>query len=252
MKVRRLRPLLGALAGTVLALGLLVGVPLALVRVVGNPLPTVIPSWDEVRFAVSRGQIDAWTWVKAFALVAWVAWADLALSFLIETVAAVRGGRRRRWAALAPTRWLAARVVGQWTLAASLLMQTGGPVPLAVLPSMAASAVAVVVPDVDPPSPQKAAAGVVPSPSPTMEVEVGRRDTLWGLAQQHLGAGGRWEAIRDANVGRPMPDGTVLAPGFTRLEPGWTLRIPGAAGLVGPDRSVEAPLAPAAGYLPAG
>ncbi|MEZ5409608.1 MAG: LysM peptidoglycan-binding domain-containing protein [Acidimicrobiales bacterium] len=239
MPARRGPALLRALGGTALATVLLVGVPVALVRAVGNPLPTTVASWDEIRFAVTRGQIDAWTWVKAFAVVAWLAWADLALSFLVELMAAARGRRPRHWAALAPTRWLATRVVAQWTLVASLAVQAGGPGPLTLLPA-ATAAMTAVVPDLDLPTTPRSVSEVAPAGSDAAEVEVGRRDTLWGLAEVHLGSGGRWEAIRDANVGRTMPDGTVLPVGFTRLEPGWTLRLPMGVGATGGP-----------GYLPA-
>lgn len=237
MAVRRGPALLRALAGSALATVLLVGVPVALVQAVGNPLPTTVASWDEIRFAVTRGQIDAWTWVKAFALVAWLAWADLAVSFLVELVATARGRRSRHWAALAPTRWLATRVVAQWTLVASLAVQAGAPGPLTLLPTAAATVVAV-VPDLEPSTPARAASKVAPAVG-TAEVEVGRRDTLWGLAERHLGSGQQWESIRDVNVGRTMPDGTVLGAGFTRLEPGWTLHLPVAVAATG-----------GSGYLP--
>ncbi len=224
MAARRGPALLRALAGSALAVVLLVGVPVALVRAVGNPFPTTVASWDEIRFAVTRGQIDAWTWVKAFALIAWLAWADLAASFLVEVVAAARGRRPRPWAALAPTRWLATRLVAQWTLVASLAVQAGTPGPLTLLPT-AAVTVTAVMPDLEEPTPTRAASDVAPVVA-TTEVQVSRRDTLWGLAERHLGSGQRWESIRDANVGRTMPDGTVLGATFTRLEPGWTLHLP--------------------------
>lgn len=224
MPVGRGPALLRAVAGSVLAAVLLVGVPVALVRAVGNPFPTTVASWDEIRFALTRGQIDAWTWVKAFALIAWLAWIDLALSFLVELLAAARGRRSRHWAALAPTRWLATRVVAQWTLVASLAVQAGTPGPLTLLPTAAAT-VAAVVPDLEPATPARAVSDVAPAGGGA-EVQVGRRDTLWGLAERHLGSGQRWESIRDVNVGRIMPDGTVLGASFTRLEPGWTLRLP--------------------------
>jgi len=241
MSGRRGSALIRALGGTAVAGVLLVGVPVALVGAVGNPLPTTVASWDEIRFAVTRGQIDAWTWVKAFAVVAWLAWADLALSFLVELGAAVRGRRPRHWAALAPTRWLASRVVAQWTLVASLAVQAGAPGPLTLLPA-ATAAMTVAVPDLDgDPAPSRTVSPVSPgAATATAEVEVGRRDTLWGLAERHLGSGGRWESIRDANVGRTMPDGTVLEAGFTRLEPGWTLELPVTTGTAGSP-----------GYLPA-
>ena len=57
-------------------------------------------------------------------------------------------------------------------------------------------------------------------------VQVQTSDTLWDLAEQHLGDGSRWSEIRDANVGRTMPDGTVLDAQFVAIRGDWSLLIP--------------------------
>ncbi|MCP3992114.1 MAG: LysM peptidoglycan-binding domain-containing protein [Actinomycetia bacterium] len=209
---------------------LIIGPPLVLVSFVGNPLPTVIPSWDEISFAMTNGQIDSWTWIKGLALVAWLAWAQLGVSFVIELLAAIRGGKARAIRGLGATQWLAARIVTQGSIAASVLVQSSLVPASAVLPPLP---VAAIVLEADGP-----ASSAVIDNDPAhfaadeatedhIRIMVGRRDTLWGLAEAHLGDGNRWEAIRDANAGRVMANGTILSEAFTRVEQGWDLLVPG-------------------------
>lgn len=226
--VLAVRALVKAVLGVALAASLLVGPPLLLVGMVGNPLPTVIPSWEDVSFAITNGQIDTWTWVKTLAVIGWVAWANLVASFGVEVLAVLRGGRARTVRVLGATQWFASRVVAQCALAGSLLFQSTvgvtasvGLPPLPIVATAPFSAPAVTEVDLDLGSLDPAA-----EQSTGLTVEVGRRDTLWGLAEAHLGDGNRWEAIRDANVGRAMSDGSVLPAGFTRLTKGWTMLIP--------------------------
>ena len=52
-------------------------------------------------------------------------------------------------------------------------------------------------------------------------------DTLWGIADQHLGDPERWTAIFDLNAGVPQPDGrTLVDPDL--IYPGWKLELPGS------------------------
>ena len=45
---------------------------------------------------------------------------------------------------------------------------------------------------------------------PTIEVTVERGDTLWSIAERHLGAGERWREIAELNRGREMVDGSTF------------------------------------------
>lgn len=58
--------------------------------------------------------------------------------------------------------------------------------------------------------------------------EVGRYDSLWRLAERHLGDGRRWTEIYRLNTARTQPDGGRLTDP-DHVEPGWTLVLPADA-----------------------
>ena len=67
-----------------------------------------------------------------------------------------------------------------------------------------------------------------PSPATTPIVTTERHDTLWMLAEQHLGSGERYVEIVELNRGLAQPDGRSLGDDG-RLYPGWTLVLPADA-----------------------
>ncbi len=221
---------LAVIAGTI---GFVVGIPWALMHLVGNPLPTVIPSLDDIRYAITNGQVDQWTIAKGAAVVVWLSWAHLAASLTVEIAAAFRGGTAAAVRGLGATQWIAARLVSQVSLVFAMVFQST--IGVATASSLPPIPTATAVPGPPPVTiivnTQTLEVGIdANTPDTDVEgamVEVGRRDTLWGLAERHLGEGQRWEEIRDANVGRTMADGATLSEGFTSLKAGWTLVIPG-------------------------
>src|SRR5262245_20367741 len=70
----RLARLVKAGGAAIILAALVVGVPVLLVALVGWPLPRVVPSSDQVRVAVTEGDIAASTVMKAVAVVVWLAW----------------------------------------------------------------------------------------------------------------------------------------------------------------------------------
>ena len=56
------------------------------------------------------------------------------------------------------------------------------------------------------------------------EVTVESGDTLWDLAEEHLGSGERYPEIVEANLGVAQPDGEALIDA-DRIEPGWVLDL---------------------------
>lgn len=59
----------------------------------------------------------------------------------------------------------------------------------------------------------------------TGEVVVQPGDTLWDLAEDHLGDGPRYQEVFEANEQRPQPDGRALVDPDV-IEPGWVLAMP--------------------------
>lgn len=72
-------------------------------------------------------------------------------------------------------------------------------------------------------APDKSAAG---GEGPTVTVHSG--DTLWSLAERHLGDGARFSDIAELNYGRPQSDGAHLVDDHW-LRPGWALLLPADA-----------------------
>ncbi len=67
------------------------------------------------------------------------------------------------------------------------------------------------------------AAQKTPAELPTITTV--RGDTLWQLAQHHLGDGMRWKEIADLNIGRAQPDGGHLGVDQP-IMPNWHLHLP--------------------------
>ena len=65
---RRTTNITRGLAALVLLVALLVGVPWALITQVGWPLPTAVPTWEQFSRALTRGDLDDWTIIKALAV----------------------------------------------------------------------------------------------------------------------------------------------------------------------------------------
>ena len=94
MTSRRLTAVLRGLGSLAITALLLIGVPIGLATLVGWPLPTTIPDSDTLSTAINTGITDTFI-VNALAVVAWIAWAQLALAFLIEATAAFKGRQPR-------------------------------------------------------------------------------------------------------------------------------------------------------------
>ncbi|MBI2709098.1 MAG: LysM peptidoglycan-binding domain-containing protein [Actinobacteria bacterium] len=208
-----------------------VGIPAALATRVGAPWPAVWTPWRQISDSLAAGDIPTATLLKALSLPVWVAWAQI----LVATAVAVADEARRLPVrhlpfVAGPTRAGAARLV----TTAMLLFAT-----VNVRPSGAAGQAlrppAVTAPRTPPtgdhaePRPVRATDRSAPAPSPTAanraRVVVAPYDSLWRLAERHLGDGHRWNELYDLNRGRPQPDGTTLTdPDLIR--PGWTLQLP--------------------------
>lgn len=214
---------LGALA--VLAL-LVVGVPLGLIAFVGNPWPD---GGVDLQQELSDEAI-----IGALAAVAWLLWAQLLVCIVVETVAAVRNGvvDARVPGAFGFQQQLARVLITSVVLAiGSSTMISLHTEPASAATFTPATTTNTITPAITTPAAvdvDQVAADIEDSGS-TITVQHG--DTLWGLAEKHLGDGAKFEEISQLNEGRTMPDGKVFRTS-DRLEAGWELRMPaGATGL---------------------
>lgn len=219
------------------------GVPAALIALAPTYLPdltSVGQLWGQLT-APDNGTLLLGT----LGAVAWLAWAAFSTSVILELVA---GARRMR----APT----IPLLGGVQRTASNLIATAG-ILLAVSGHLAATATPA---HADPITTSQdlahetpaLAAGVSRTPPPVRDtpspvenlpsVTVQRGDTLWDLAERHLGSGTRYTQIRDLNLHRTQSDGRTLADADWIL-PGWTLLLPADATEVTPaaEATVVAP-----------
>ncbi|GEN78988.1 LysM peptidoglycan-binding domain-containing protein [Actinotalea fermentans] len=216
--------------------GFVIGVPIALAAVAPIRVPSSAPSFEGVIDALSRPD-DGNLLIDTLTVIAWLAWAAFAVPLVIELIAALRGVPTPRLPLLGPAQRLAAGLVAT----AGLLMTA----PVATASAAAAGDPPVVsaMPRVHVQTPDRAQAPENSSPdadganparpasvtaTTTPSVTVVRGDTLWDLAERHLGSGHRYTEIRDLNLGRPQPDGRALTDAHW-IYPGWHLLLPADA-----------------------
>ena len=212
---------MAAAALTILVLG---GIPYGLIRFVGWPLPTDTVSLDTIGRHVTDGDVPDVFVLKTIALVVWFAWLQLTVAVVSEYVGIVRGRSPIKTPTLPGIRLLAAKLA-TWT---TLMLSAFGPIkPVAaapLAPVAAAQPLTVVAqPSLD--------AEVLNPDVKTNEVSAGRYevvrgDSWWDLSERLLGDGMRWSEIRDLNLDREMPDGSVVGRSTESLREGWLLRVP--------------------------
>ncbi|HEX6419033.1 MAG TPA: BTAD domain-containing putative transcriptional regulator [Acidimicrobiales bacterium] len=222
---------LAALVTTSVLIG---GVPIALVRWVGSPLPTEVPGAAEIVDALRESYIPDEFLIKALAVVCWLVWAQLVVSLVVEVVAYARGRKAAAVPLAGGVQAAAARLIATVALLGVLAGTRGTPgvgappggVGLAAPPPVV-TLVAAAEPATGPhDATAPATAGDAAEEGPLCEVKW--RDTLWDIAERHLGDPLRWSEIFALNEGRLQPDGGCLTDP-DRLEPGWQLVLPADA-----------------------
>lgn len=219
--------------GAALALlGFVAGVPVALVALAPVYLPNQVPTWGQLWDRVMSPD-DGSLLLAVLGAVAWIAWAAFTASVLVELAASARRVHAPRIPMLGGLQRTAARLVAT----ASLLVATASAITTAASPAAATTLVATVTPDAaadNAPVAASAAPTTTPTPaagsaSATLpSITVQRGDTLWDLAERHLGDPLRYTEIRDLNDGRTQPDGAQLRDADF-IKPGWTLLLPADA-----------------------
>ena len=225
--------LLRGLAAAVALVALAFGPPVLLVRFIGWPLPHNV-NLDDIAHSLRGTPISDQVLLKAIAIAGWLAWAN-AIACLAAEVIAWRGQRAARHM---PLGGLFQPLISQLVLAAGLLVGTArsmAPAPVALPAPVYAVAVQEAPPVAAPDQPDQ------PAPPELPTCVVHRRDSLWVLAERHLGDGLRWREIYDLNRGLPQPAGRSLR-NPNLILPGWTLRLPAdAVGLPAPAAAPAAP-----------
>ena len=230
------------LAHLVAFLAILIVPPIGLAMAVGWPLPNSLPDVDSIDRALRFGISDE-AIVNTLAVIAWLAWAQLALALIVEVIAAFRGRTVVRVPTFPGVQTAAARLVAGMTM----LVSTASPAVAGASPPPAQTVPQVVVAEVAAPSmpssswTQAEVEAPAPAPESGPTVTVQRHDSYWGIAEHHLGDGLRWREVRDLNVGMTMTDGYVIAPGSDLLRPGWILRLPADASVDQPAPEAEEP-----------
>ncbi|OWA09295.1 hypothetical protein B9W62_16220 [Streptomyces sp. CS113] len=238
----------------VVLLVLVVGVPLALATQIGWPLPDGAPSLDWL-----QREITVQTFLHILTVIVWFAWAQFTACVLVEVKAALSGvGVPGRVPGSGPSQLLARQLVAALLLvgatAASLtpgLSQLGQSLEGNQKPSVAA---AQQTPGIFAQQQEQAAAtanalaeqagqagqdaaradgGSSAAHGDTKYYRIqppeGRHhDSLWEVAERHLGDGRRYKEIFELNKDRVQPDGSRLSEA-SLIRPGWIMEMPGDA-----------------------
>jgi DNA-binding SARP family transcriptional activator len=222
-----------ALAGMVLV-AVVAGVPTAL-GTVGSPLPAHW-SWSHLVTDLRLGYVPSAAVVKVALLAGWAAWAFVAYEVVAEATSWARRHASRHSSALGPLQPVLAKLVAAVVLSAPLpgrgIGWGGGAPALADAVALCADAV---------PSPVPPTA--VPTVLPTYVVQP--HDTLWGIAERHLGDPLRWSEIAVLNEGRQEGRARFEDPNW--IYPGWVLVLPADA----TDLEAYVPASPAVSLEPA-
>ncbi|WP_028047615.1 LysM peptidoglycan-binding domain-containing protein [Cellulomonas sp. URHE0023] len=244
---------LHALAALLALLAFVVGAPVALVALAPLYLPDDLPRWNQIGTALTSPD-DGSLLLATLALIGWVAWAAFTTSVVVEVIAGLRRVSTPSIPLLGSAQWAAARLIASAGILLAVSSTVANPTPAAAATVTATPAAA------DPPAaaPQAARHAAAPAPTapqtppaataPLPTVVVQRGDTLWDIAEQHLGDGTRFSEISTLNLDRIQPDGLALNDSHW-IYPGWTLLLPAdAAGLAPPpipsDPSVLSPKPP--------
>jgi hypothetical protein len=244
---------LAALGAVLVLLGLLVGLPVALVSALGPPVPHAPPS-----LSLLTHQLDILAILRILSIIVWLAWLQLLACVIAELRAAVRNtGMPPRVPLAGGLQPTVHRLVTAALLSFSAATALSSAVAHQALPAAAAHPRGPARPGASPAAAARSAspaAGPRTSPSDpppghrvaqpghrvaepghlrrrTEKIYVvqppeGRyHESLWEIAQNHLGDGRRYREIFELNAGRVQPDGAKLT--IARLiRPGWVLRMP--------------------------
>ena len=213
--------LLRGLGALTVLLGVVVGVPVLLVAL--HLLPTAVPSIHEIGAALSARD-DGQLLRAVLAAGVWGCWLIFTLATGAEIWALIRLRQAPRVPGLGGVQGPVAALLAMVVVGLSL-SNTAAPLAgsaAAARPPLPVAAMSVAVAGAG--HRQAGPVVAVSEPSAGPEYVVQRRDTLWALAERHLGDPLRYSEIVALNQGRIGPD--------NQIAPGTVLTFPGdAAGL---------------------
>ncbi|MFI6091383.1 BTAD domain-containing putative transcriptional regulator [Streptomyces sp. NPDC051218] len=228
---------------------LVFGVPGALAVAVGWPLPGGMPSLDWLQQEITVG-----TFINVLTVVVWLAWAQFTACVLVEVKAALSGvGMPGRVPGAGGSQLLARQLVAALLLvgatAASFapgLSQFGQSLEGNQKPASAASAQQTPGGLFGQEQAQSAASAVAEQAEQAaahagssakdgdtkyyrIQPPEGRHhDSMWEIAERHLGDGRRYKEIYQLNKDREQPDGSRLSEA-SLIRPGWIMEMPADA-----------------------
>lgn len=245
-RTHRSTEVIHALAALLALLAFGVGAPVAMVALAPMYLPDDLPKWNQIGTVLSSPD-DGSLLLATLALIGWVAWAAFTTSVVVEVVAGLRRVSTPSIPLLGSAQWAAARLVASAGILLAVSSTVANPTPAAaasVTATPAASdppaAAAPAARHAAPPAPTPLTAPTTAPPLPTTLVQ--RGDTLWDIAEQHLGDGARFSEISTLNLGRTQPDGRALNDSHW-IYPGWTLLLPADATDLAPSSTPSDPSA---------
>ncbi len=226
MTTPTLRQRLTGLLAMVAVLGIIIGLPVLFLVIGANPIPDHAPSLDSIKNALLAPD-DGTLILGLFKVVGWVAWAFLTLSLVLETIARLRRVEAPKLPGLGRPQAAARGLIG---LAALLFIAAPIASQVTTVTAVSAAAPATVgrvhaeVLDQAPaPHGGKVEAKAEPNQQKTVDHSVRPGESLWSIAEDHLGDGARYKEIVELN--RHL---LGARPGF--LEPGWLLKLPAPNG----------------------
>lgn len=209
--------------GAALALAALtVGLPVLLWTVSGSPVPTGVPSGQQVWTALSQPDSTGVLTMGVLKYVAWACWALLLLSLLGDLAGRLRG---RALPSLGPQQQLVAKLITAVVVA--LAASPGAPAQASTPAPATATELGLPAQH----SPSQAHLPAAKRGVTRYQVHAG--DTLWDIAEEHLGDPWRWPEIFHASTGIRQSDGLHLTDPDV-IAPGWTLHVPTAHKPSGP------------------
>jgi DNA-binding SARP family transcriptional activator/LysM repeat protein len=219
-----------AVLAAALAVFLLAGLPYGLIRYIGWPLPHHLASLGQLKKDVTGPVLGDQIYLDVIAIVIWLLWLLITVSFAAETIALLRGVELPPIPGLRPTQALA--VILLTTIGITALMaRVAAPAQAATtapqVPARTPAASAPLSPGTaQAESTASAASADTPGPSPAHPAEpthtVVSGDNLYDIARADYGNGDDWKILYTINAGHTQPDGQKLTDP-SLIQPGWVL-----------------------------